>query len=215
MNLESPVLFSSARNLLELSFEYSFVEIGPHAALEIPLSQIWSARGVQRKKWLYQPVMLRGKDSVETLLRTLGNLWQQGFNVDFDQINQTCMAKNTAVVITSLPSYVWTHNELLWTESRTTIETRNRQHARDELLGARVPCANVLSQTWRNLLRLDDVPWLRDHTINGECVFSVRSYVTLVLRAMRQLLSCQSEDNHDLTSYEIHNKKFSEGLHLT
>ena len=213
-NLESPVLFSSALNLLNLSCEYHFVEIGPHAALEGPVSQMRSSRGVRRDAWPYQPTVLRTKSSAKTMLRTLGALWTQGFDIDFDQVNQVYMAKNIPAVVTSLPSYPWEHDKLLWIESRTSVEMRNRLYARDELLGTSVSSANKLSRTWRNQLRLDDAPWLKGYKINGECILSVGSYVSLILRAMRQLLDLQSRGGHNLTPCEIRDMKFGDELHL-
>ncbi|KAF5665736.1 polyketide synthase [Fusarium circinatum] len=41
--------------------------------------------------------------------------------------------------------------------------------------------------TWRNVLRLKDLPWLRDHSLGGEAVFPAAGYLSMAMEAITQL----------------------------
>lgn len=182
-NFESPVLFSAAvEHLLDARGSLApqlFLEVGPHGALAGPLRQILTA--CDRTKDSYLSAMTRGKDCSESILKLVGELFLKHVSVDFTQI---APAGN---VLTDLPLYQWRHDKEYWSESRISREWRLRKFPQHELLGSRVLEGNNLEPQWRNVLRLEDVAWLRDHQIGGDIVFPCAGYLAMAIEAARQI----------------------------
>ncbi|KAI1820897.1 hypothetical protein F4861DRAFT_545132 [Xylaria intraflava] len=187
-NLESPVLFNKAVSSLlkdqTLSFENPvFVEIGPHAALTGPLRQISQACGAGTFQHI--PTMLRGQNNIEVFLDTIGKLWVQHINVDFKAL----MPRRPCVP--NLPRYPWNHQQRYWYESRVSREWRMREHPHHDLLGVRVPESSDTQPIWRNLLHLDNAPWLRDHKIRKDIIFPFAGHVAIAAEGVRQISGIQ------------------------
>ena len=56
-----------------------------------------------------------------------------------------------------------------------------------DLLGVRVAESSELEPAWRNLLHLQNVPWIRDHKVGDDIVFPFAGYIALAGEAIRQL----------------------------
>lgn len=181
-NLESPVLFYGAikKILSEPTQDHLFVEVGPHSALAGPLRQIFQTTTTEKLP-TYIPTLVRDGDGTKSLLTTLGQLHLQAVPIDFAAVT------SGRRVLTDLPTYPWRHDRNYWSESRVTREWRMREFPRHELLGARILEGNGLEPTWRNMLRLEDVPWLQDHKIVDDIVFPCAGYVAMVGEAIRQI----------------------------
>lgn len=180
-NLTSPVLFSRAvsRLLEDVSPNSVFVEVGPHSALSGPLRQI--------SQHVVRPIqcistLVRKTNSHEAILRTAGQLFQVGAPIDLSPLNP-----EGGRVLHDLPTYAWNHEGRYWSESRLMRGWRMREFPRHDLLGIRITDGSDLEPTWRNVLRLNDTPWLRDHDIMGETVFPAAGYVSIAGEAIRQL----------------------------
>ncbi|KAL5392876.1 hypothetical protein DPSP01_000571 [Paraphaeosphaeria sporulosa] len=182
-NMENPVLFFTAINsILDATQTESsiFLEVGPHSALAGPLRQIF-----QHKQPTVTPTYIstlaRSEDQVHSILSTAGQLFQQGLAVDFNAIN------GPGIVLTDLPSYPWQHDTNYWKESRVTQNWRLRVFPHHELLGSRILESSDIEPSWRNVLHLDSVPWLRDHKIIEDIVFPAAGYIATIGEAIRQL----------------------------
>jgi acyl transferase domain-containing protein len=68
-----------------------------------------------------------------------------------------------------------------------TISRRLRKFPCHELLGSRILEGNDLEPTWRNLLNLEAVPWIRDHKLQDDIVFPAAGYISMAGEASRQL----------------------------
>lgn len=186
-NMESPVLFYTAISAMLSTTESEpsvFLEIGPHLALAGPLRQI-----VQEKQLALVPTYIstlaRNEDQVHSILSTAGQLFQQGVPLDFAAIN------GSGHVLADLPSYPWQHDTSYWKESRVTRNWRSRTFPHHELLGSRILESSDLEPSWRNVLQLDSVPWLRDHKIVEDVVFPAAGYIAAVGEAIRQTTGCK------------------------
>jgi SAM-dependent methyltransferase len=179
-NMESPVLFSSAVQTLldDSSGDQVFVEIGPHSALQGPLRQIFQARSDSSSH--YVPAMVRNARSSKTILHCAGQLFMRGFPIDF-----TAMAPGR--VLTDLPAYPWNHEVEYWDESRVSRDWRQRRFGHHDILGSRITDGSGLEPTWRNVLRAEEVPWIRDHQIASDVIFPAAGYVAMAGEAARQL----------------------------
>lgn len=178
-NLESTVLFNTAMGKL-LSAKTAnnlFLEIGPHSALAGPLRQIFKQ---QQPDAVYFPTLVRGQDDTVCLLTAAGNLFSKGIDVDLDTVN------SGGSILTNVPVYPWHHEDSFWDESRITRDWRLRKFPRHDLLGSSVLEGSSLEPTWRNMLCLEDIPWVRDHMINKDIVFPGAAYIAMAGEAIRQ-----------------------------
>jgi acyl transferase domain-containing protein/NADPH:quinone reductase-like Zn-dependent oxidoreductase len=186
-NYESPVLFNSAVEaiLSSGSNRKVFVEIGPHSALAGPLRQIFQQGGAGSEA-VYFPTVIRQEEARPCLLTTAGHLFLENVPINLIAIN------GQGKVLADIPSYPWDHDSSYWNESRLTRDWRLRRFGHHELLGARVPESTESEPLWRNVFRLENVPWIRDHSIGGKPTFPAASYVAIIGEAIRQITGCRS-----------------------
>ncbi|EHA26223.1 hypothetical protein ASPNIDRAFT_171221, partial [Aspergillus niger ATCC 1015] len=109
------------------------------------------------------------------------SLHANGVSVDLEAIN------GQGLTLSNLPPYPWQHATRYLHESRLTRKWRFRENPHHELLGDRVVQSSDLEPSWRNLLRLEDVPWIADHIVQGNMVFPATGYIAMVGEAVRQL----------------------------
>ncbi|KAL7918584.1 hypothetical protein ACQKWADRAFT_330517 [Trichoderma austrokoningii] len=181
-NLESPVLFNSA---VTAAIQHHagpskqiFLEIGPHAALAGPIRQILTQNSSSAS---YISTLVRKTDSVESWLSAIGSLFSQHVSFDF----QTLMPAGNA--LSDLPTYAWDHHRTYWKESRIAHEWRMRKHPHHDLLGSKIPDSTDLEPVWRNMLHIENAPWIQDHKISGDTIFPFAGYVAVAAEAIRQI----------------------------
>ncbi|GAT19497.1 fatty acid synthase S-acetyltransferase [Aspergillus luchuensis] len=193
-NLESPVRFCSAvESLLKDEESAVFLEIGPHSTLAGPLRQIFSSSRSPANP-VHVSSLVRGKDLVGSLMATAGHIYTLGLDVNLGRVNGT----RDETVLTDMPLYPWQERTSYWEESRVTKQWRLRKFPNHELLGSPVLEASDLEPAWRNILRLEDVPWLEDHRVGGDIVFPGAGYVAIVGEAMRRITSIPQYTVHRL-----------------
>ncbi|KAL4912325.1 hypothetical protein BDW62DRAFT_24860 [Aspergillus aurantiobrunneus] len=179
-NLESPVQFSAGlTGLSKLLDRCVWIEIGPHAVLKLPIMQTLG------QSTTYLATLKRDRDSAASLLACVGELFIHGFNIDFSKLLES-YNHGTPRFIYDLPTYPWHYEEPLWSESRISRESRHRRHPRHELLGGELPGGNQSTFGWRNILQLNNVPWLRDHKLDGTVVFPAVGYLAMAVEALMQ-----------------------------
>ncbi|KAF2686174.1 ketoacyl-synt-domain-containing protein [Lentithecium fluviatile CBS 122367] len=195
-NLTSPVLFSSAvQTIIDNGTSAKvFLEIGPHSALAGPLRQIFRAHGPTSKDE-YLPTLVRDKDATVSLMKSAGELWLRNIPLDFNNIN------GKGKFLVDLPLYPWHYEEPLWCESRLSSEWRFRKHSHHDVLGSRVLETTESNIAWRNILRLDSVPWIKGHEVAGDILFPAVGYIGMIGEAIRQLTG-----SADFTVRHVHIK---------
>ncbi|KAF3763946.1 hypothetical protein M406DRAFT_85351 [Cryphonectria parasitica EP155] len=197
-NLVQPVLFSPAvaamlKYLSSSSTSSSSVllEVGPHSALAGPVRQILQAAGTSKVE--YANTLTRGQPGEQSLLTSAGRLWQLGVDLDLDPNKterETATSSSSSPPgrpLTDLPLYPWRREGPFWSESRLSKFWRFRKFPKHDLLGERVAAASDSCPTWRNLLRLSEVPYLRDHKVSGDVVFPAAGFMAIAGEAVRQL----------------------------
>ncbi|KAM7213624.1 hypothetical protein V8F06_011010 [Rhypophila decipiens] len=162
-NLVSRVRFSTAIQSVLSSSPTTFIEVGPHSTLAGPLRQILQAANMTSQAD-YVNTLTRGQDSSRAFLEAMGELWSLHVPGEF---------------LPDLPLYPWHYEEPLWAESRLSNEFRFRKFPHHELLGSRVPESTDHGPSWRNMLRLEDVPWIRDHEVLGDVILPGVGFVTM------------------------------------
>ncbi|KAM7185490.1 hypothetical protein V8F33_012377, partial [Rhypophila sp. PSN 637] len=182
-NLVSPVRFSTAvQSVLSSSPKQAktFIEVGPHSTLAGPIRQILQAANFESQAD-YVNILTRGQDSSRAFLEAMGELWSLHVPVNL----ATIIPKGE--FLSDLPLYPWHYEEPLWAESRLSNEFRFRKFPHHELLGSRVLESTDHGPSWRNMLRLEDVPWIRDHEILGDVILPGVGFVAMAGEAVRQL----------------------------
>ncbi|KAI5784766.1 hypothetical protein EDC01DRAFT_208974 [Geopyxis carbonaria] len=185
-NMESRVQFSlAAEEVLKVYEDAILVELGPHGALAGPLRQI----GVPKER--YSAALTRGGDAAEGAITLAGTLWTHGIDVNLCAVN---LDEGKRVVLEGLPAYSWDHSKEYWSDSRAAREWRFRTQPRHDLLGTRIPGATADPAIWRNVIRLQDLPWLRDHKVGGSVVIPATAYIAMAVEAGAQIIENRNRE---------------------
>ncbi|KAI0517601.1 ketoacyl-synt-domain-containing protein [Xylaria bambusicola] len=161
------------------------LELGPHSALQGPLKQILKAVGGDAAKVPYLTALARQKDAVATTLDVAATLFTKGAILDFEAINFPKQGK-PPILLSDLPRYPWNYSAKYWHESRFTQLHKNRSAPRNDILGTLANYSSDLEPTWRNIVRLDDLPWLQHHKIQSMVVFPMAGYIAMAIEAAAQ-----------------------------
>lgn len=194
-NLISPVRFSEAVTLAtSQSAANVLVELGPHAALKGPITQImesWEQK--QREGIKYVPSLVRGTDDAKAVLQLGGRLFAMGQDLDFSTINGT-EAKCHRVLV-DLPSYEWDKRRCIHT-SPLSVGKFHSGHTFTPLLGWKMASPGSREHVFRQVFTLDELPWLRDHKIVGDILFPFTGFLSLAVDAFRSM-------TNDATSFVV------------
>ncbi|KAL3473119.1 polyketide synthase [Aspergillus californicus] len=189
-NLEGQVRFAHAiERMYEETGPYCFIELGPHSTMELPIKQtLATANGVPETEVQYAAPIKRNINAVQSVLNFAGTLWLKGYDINWTRVHglQQSASKAPAPcqVLTDLPKYRFTYGEPLWHETRASLEFRKRKHPRHELLGSLMPGGNGRDIIYRNVLRLEDVPWLADHRLGEMVVFPGAGYLAMAMEGV-------------------------------
>ncbi|KAM0259446.1 hypothetical protein ACHAQJ_003341 [Trichoderma viride] len=183
----------------------AIIEIGPHGALQGPIRQILAGPALKECTATNGPSLKRGEDAVRTMGSLASRLFCQGYPVNFEAVNFPNHFKNLQV-INDLPAYPWNHSAKYWVEPAAVTESLHRKFPHHDLLGLRIPNLGSDVCIWRNVLRISNVPWLADHTVQTQILFPGAGWATMAVEAMRQLTSPdESIGGYVLSDIELHN----------
>ena len=184
-NLTSPVLFANALGKMCVDEEKRpnlIVEVGPHSALKGPiLDTLKNLDSSMASKVGYTPTVIRNADPAQSVLDAAGAAYVRGATLDMTEINFPCNGTKNRSFLRDLPKYPWQHGTQYWHETRISKQHKFRDGIRNDILGAQAIYSNDLEPTWRNIVRLDDIPWLRDHKMQGMNVYPISGYVSFFL----------------------------------
>ncbi|THC94049.1 hypothetical protein EYZ11_006458 [Aspergillus tanneri] len=202
-NMLQPVLFSQALQAALGTTGPSLaivLEIGPHPALKGPAGlTIQEAHGTDIP---YSGVLSRGYNDLQAFASALGFIWTHlGPNVtDLSVFDKACHEQRLPSPLKGLPSYAWDHERQFWSESRASRINRTRTTPTHELLGVKLTDDREGEHTWRNYLKLAELPWLRGHQIQEQVLFPAAGYVVSGLEALRTLVPA----DEDARLFEAH-----------
>ena len=190
-NMVRPVLFSQA-----VSYAFSekgpfdqVIELGPHAALKGPTAQ--TIEEVTGEKIPYSSCLSRGKNSVEAMAEGLGKVCANLASgvVDFDGYDSFLSNLPGPRLVKDLPGYCWDHERSFYHESRVSMAQRTHSRSSHELLGTRQTDNCTQDIRWRNLLIPREMPWLKDHQVQGQPVFPGAGYISTALEAIKESIN--------------------------
>ncbi|KAI0404724.1 putative polyketide synthase [Xylaria palmicola] len=211
-NLEKPVQFQSALTKLVTRSHVHLIEIGPHSALQGPIRQILTAIGIE-KLCPYSSTLVRGEDSQYSIQKLSGRLFSLGYNLRWQSINNIDVVP---LPVHQIPPYPWDYSgQVLWYEPRPSTENRNRPYLRHEILGSKQVAGNGIEFLWRNVLRLDEVPWLLGHKVEAQTVFPATGYLALAIEGLNQLLGLrQPKEGNTAQTFQFRNVAINAALVL-
>lgn len=161
-NVREAVLFAPAITGLIRGGEDSFLELGPHPALQNPIQECLSEQG---RRGVYFSSLKRKTDESVEILTNLAALHHHGYSLDWDTVNQS---GGTRV---DLPKYAW-QRERFWLESAEGeyLRCSDEEHP---LLGMR---QDAPMPTFRFEMDPRLFPWIEDHRFWDSTVFPAAGY---------------------------------------
>ncbi|KAF3480350.1 Beta-ketoacyl synthase, active site protein [Arthroderma uncinatum] len=205
-NLNRPVLFSQALETASKSVELfnAALEVGPHPTLKGPaLDTIQQATN---GKLEYIGCLSRGKNDIQSFSGALGAIWSAAgpSAVDFSAFQAAVFEDaSTITAFDDLPRYPWSHDRVLWAESRSTKLMRQQDDHWHDILGTREADGTEEEWRWRNILTPKELPWLTDHALQGQTVFPATGYFCLAMEAIMQVAGKRPVQLLELTDLKI------------
>ncbi|RWA05039.1 hypothetical protein EKO27_g10072 [Xylaria grammica] len=214
INMISTVQFDGAlREMLQEPLDI-LLEIGPSNALSGPINQIKKSLGSTVE---YISTWKRDGQPLLALCGVAGKLFIRGAQIDLFRFNSDSSGYVPSVIV-DLPNYQWNHSTKYWHESRASKDWRFRKFPHHDLLGSKVLGTLWQHPTWRKMLRIQDVPWLRDHRLGETIVFPAAGYVAMAMEAAFQMQKAVGRvprsSEVDRLTYNFRNCRFLKALVL-
>ncbi|RYC64470.1 hypothetical protein CHU98_g1762 [Xylaria longipes] len=181
------------------------LEIGPHPALQGPFTQIVMAYDPDRIIPYFCPLNRSG-NSGRSVSEFLGLMWSRFgvTSIDLRSYIEQCSVPNLLHSrLFNLPSYPFDHSVDYWRESRISRQYQSRAEAPHELLGVRSREDSMYEMKWRNVLKLDRIPWLAGHKFQNQALLPASAYCIMALDAARYLLAGRPASLVELRDVDI------------
>lgn len=188
-NLTSTVLFANALGKMcadDESRPNMLMELGPHSALKGPILDTLKGVGSSASKIGYAPTVVRNIEPSQSVLDAAGAAYVRGAVLKMTEINFPISKAKNRSFLRDLPRYPWQHGTRYWHQSRIADKHCHRDGKRNDILGTAALYSNDLEPTWRNIVRLDDIPWLREHKMQGMSVYPIAGYLAMATEAARR-----------------------------
>ncbi|KAI3390924.1 hypothetical protein diail_8351, partial [Diaporthe ilicicola] len=192
------------------------LEVGPHTALGGPIKEMLAEPEFEGVDATYMSCLVRNEDPRDTARAAALNLLRKGL-----PINQANISFPWGIwpfdprVLTDLPSYPWNHSIRHWSEARVNQAYRLRDQEPNELLGALMPGTSPEASCWRQVVRLSENSWLRDHVIQGNVLYPGAGFVCLAIEGIKQLTDTDlgsSDAAADILGYRLREVEFTHAL---
>ncbi|KAI0466095.1 hypothetical protein F4859DRAFT_527534 [Xylaria cf. heliscus] len=181
------------------------MEIGPHPVLRGPFTQIVKAHDPDRNIPYSYPLNRLG-DSGWAVSEFLGFMWSRFGRMSVDlrrYIEQGSAPDLLHSRLFNLPSYPFDHSVDYWLESRISRQFHSQSEAPHELLGVRSREDSMYEMKWRNILKLDQIPWLAGHKFQNQALLPASAYCVMALDAARSLLASRPASLVELRDVDI------------
>ncbi|RFN48413.1 putative polyketide synthase [Fusarium flagelliforme] len=216
-NMTSPVQFNSSLKNMCLGLKpdgkrltrgnkmnvQMLVEVGPHSALAGPIKSILKDHAFNGKAKLpYTSCLVRKEEDVAAIQKAASDLYMNGYPVNLARINEP-VDGSCPRVLPDLPPYPWNHKQRYWHESRISKEYRLRKQPRKDLIGAPVSDWNPSEPRWRGFIRLSELPWIKDHKVEGKILYPAAGMIAMAIEAMRQMVDADQVTEFELRDVQI------------
>ncbi|MGC6456467.1 MAG: SDR family NAD(P)-dependent oxidoreductase [Coraliomargaritaceae bacterium] len=210
-NVRKAVRFQEAYSALLSDGHDLFIELGPQPVLRRSMQETTEADG---KNASFVSSLVRGEPELESLQRSLGQLWHEGVELPFARYFRGGQ-------LISLPSYPF-QPEYLWRET----EPREQDHlGRDAHVFLQYDMP-FNGQAWSVSLNQNYFPYLNEHRVQGSAVWPGAGYieaalainlerqggraVTLTEIAFKRMLQLNTSSSQQLiSSFDAENQRWS------
>ncbi|KAL8994704.1 MAG: hypothetical protein Q9169_005389 [Polycauliona sp. 2 TL-2023] len=217
-SMVQPVLFVDAfQDMVLGDFDPSgssvdvLIEVGPHTALGSSIKEIMALPAFNGLQLPYHGCLVRNTDARYSMQDLAAKLLRHGQPLDTAAINFPRQTTPPTSVLTDLPSYPWVHQTRYWQESRFNRAIRDRSLPPHDFLGSIAPWANPAAPCWRQIVRVDDSPWLRDHIVESSVVYPGAGFVCLAIEAMAQMATMEGRDE-SIAGFRLRDIEMEMGL---
>lgn len=191
-NMLSPVLFHEAVGAALKDFGPfdCAIEVGPHAQLKTPATE--TIKSSISAELPYHGMLQRGKDGEVAFAEFLGFMCANfGLSaVDIRSfVEQSAQPGLVQSRLIDAPTYSWDHTQSYWRESRLSAQYHFRERAPHELLGVRTRDDNQFQMRWRNVLKVEQIPWVEGHKFQGQALLPASAYCIMALDAAKIALN--------------------------
>jgi acyl transferase domain-containing protein/NADPH:quinone reductase-like Zn-dependent oxidoreductase len=195
------------------------LEVGPHTALGGPIREIMSLVEFDGIELPYWGCLVRNEHAGDTMRAAAINLLREGLPLVMSEINFPKSPSEHSYlydddlprVPTDLPTYPWNHSMRHWQESRVNRAIRARSQPPHDLLGMPVAGNDPDTAVWRRTVRVSEVPWVRDHIVQGSIVYPGSGYVCLAIEAANQLAKAEGYQNK-ISGFRLRDVDFMSAL---
>ena len=210
-NMVRPVLFYEAVVTALKSHQYDIaIEVGPHPTLKSLVTQTMKEELGDATP--YSGVLSRNQDDRIAFADFLGWMWSR-FSSSAPQIGKFVLGSVQPDLVGShledIPSYPWDHSEMYYRESRIARQYHQRKDKPHELLGVRTRDDNEHELRWRNILKLETLPWVEGHKFQGHALLPASAYCVMAVDAARVMLG-----DREASIIELQDLKFPNGIML-
>jgi acyl transferase domain-containing protein len=182
-----PVNFAGCLESMKAAGVTTIIEVGPHPTL---LSLVERAQVCAT--WKMVGSLRRGRDDREQLLASLGAIYAQGIDVQWQSVSAITGGRRT-----SLPTYPFQRSRH-WNSGSSTMASRGL-NAGHPLLGERCDLAGLPGvHVWQREMSCVTHPWLLDHRVENTAIVPATAYIEMAIAAGRELVSKGSLSVHDL-----------------
>ncbi|EPE09337.1 hybrid nrps pks [Ophiostoma piceae UAMH 11346] len=228
-NMVQPVLFHEAveKALCLGDFQDGIdgaIEVGPHSTLKGPFLDTYAEARALPTATLGAPVytsLIRRSQRDDLALQEFVGFMSAHFDpspinmagllgADEQIVLEASLAKMYGDDAEKLPAYVWDHSQIYYRQSRIVRQFHHQTEVPHELLGTRTrDDVDGCELRWRNLLRVDKLPWLAHHAFQGQPLFPASAYCIMALDAAKALLAGRAA-----TLIEVEDIEFIGGIPL-
>lgn len=196
----------SHRNYFQLD---ALVEVGPHSALQGPINDTLLA--LRSSKIGYTSLLMRKNAATTSTFNALGYIKCLGYPIEMEKVNNLGLVPSEKyMVLPSLPGYVFDHSQKYWNESRLSSQYRLGDQGKLDLVGKPVPESNGFEAKWRNYLRISEMSWMEDHSVNGMLIYPGAGMLVMAIEAANQL----TKASEGVTGFEIREVTFAKPLKI-
>ena len=192
---------------------HTFLEIGPHSTLLGPMKQSLTHIKMAGFRVNCISTLRRKQDSQSSFLEAIGQLFECGAPVDLARINSFGDLSRKPLVVTDMAPYPWDHSISYWHESRLSRNHRLRSHPYHDILGLRCVGDTIIEPSWRHVLSVESLPWLRDHAVDDRLVFPAAGYIAMAMEAKKQI-SLDRRPTSSIKKYVLKDITFSKVLEV-
>lgn len=209
-NMLRPVLFHEAVEaaLKEFGPFDCAIEVGPHPQLQTPALE--TIKGTIGTDLPYQGLLQRGKEAEIAFAEFLGfmciNLGTSAVDIR-SFVQQSSQPELVHSRLVDAPTYAWDHTQTYWRESRLSSQYHFRERPPHELLGVRTRDDNQFQMRWRNVLKVEQLPWVEGHKFQGQALLPASAYCVMALDAAKVALS-----GRNAPVVELQDLKFLSGI---